>query len=346
MSATPELSIVLPMYNERQGIETAIQTIRERLGDAVAAGNLEILCVDDGSRDGTAEHVKSLEVAQPVVRLIELSRNFGKEAAIAAGLAHARGRAVVVMDADLQHPPEIIVSMLRYWREGYEIVHARKRARAKESVVYRSLAYAFNALMGGASGVRFQGASDFKLLDRRVVQVLLLLPERERFFRGLVSWLGFRSTEVEFDVAERHAGETKWSTRQLIRYSLRNLLAFSSFPLKAVAAVGFGTVVFTALLSAWTLYRYLRGDALSGFTTVILLQLVLGSLLLTGVGIIALYVAQMFQELKGRPTFVVRNAPEIASDRDRALHPTSDATATSTSVPQLPNTSHGWPNGR
>jgi len=164
-------------------------------------------------------------------------------------------------------------------------------------------------MMAEASGAQFRGASDFKLLDRRVVETLRHLPERERFFRGLVAWLGFRTAVVEFDVAERVAGTTKWSIVQLTRYSIRNLLAFSSLPLKTIATLGLGALIFSVLFAAWALFRYLRGDALSGFTTVILLQLILGGLLLTGMGTIALYIGAMFRELKGRPSYVAVHRP-------------------------------------
>jgi dolichol-phosphate mannosyltransferase len=174
------------------------------------------------------------------------------------------------------------------------------------------LAWLFNRLMGSSANRAFHGASDFKLLDRQVVDALASLPERARFFRGLVAWVGFRTCDVSFDVAPRAGGLTKWSTRALIRYSLRNLIAFSEFPLKLVAFVGFVTLLFAAVVAGQTLYRYVTGTAITGFTTVILLQLVIGGLLLTSVGVLALYVAQLYAEVKGRPTFILR--------RPRAKH--------------------------
>jgi dolichol-phosphate mannosyltransferase len=298
----PELSIVLPMYNEGLAIGVTVRTVIATVADVVSS--FEIVCVDDGSTDGTADTIRALGATDSRIQLVELSRNFGKEGAMAAGLDHARGRAVIVMDADLQHPPHLIPDMIKLWREGFEVVDAIKRQRAKESFLYRSFAKTFNSLMAEASGVQFRGASDFKLLDRRVVETLRHLPERERFFRGLVAWLGFRTAVVEFDVADRVAGTTKWSILQLTRYSVRNLLAFSSLPLKTIATLGLGALVFSVFFGAWALFRYIRGDALSGFTTVILLQLILSGLLLTGMGTIALYISAMFRELKGRPSYV------------------------------------------
>jgi dolichol-phosphate mannosyltransferase len=167
------------------------------------------------------------------------------------------------------------------------------------------MAKVFNLLMGGAAGVNFQGASDFKLLDRQAVDAIANLPEKTRFFRGLVTWIGFRTKEVPFEVAERVAGTSKWGTLALIRYSLRNLLAFSAFPLRLVALAGVLTLVLAGLLAAWTVYRWARGDALTGFTTVILLQLFIGGLLLSGVGVIAVYLGAIYEEIKSRPTYVV-----------------------------------------
>jgi polyisoprenyl-phosphate glycosyltransferase len=302
------LSIVLPIFNEEAAIETVLASI-QRTVDELGV-RYEIVCVDDGSADRTVSLLNACAGRDPRIRVLVLSRNFGKESAIAAGLSEARGEAVVLMDADLQHPPELIREMVQKWHEGFEVVNAVKSSRGDESFAHKQMAHVFNFLMGSAASSSFQGASDFKLLDRQVVDALLQLPERARFFRGLVAWIGFRTAEVEFDVKDRVAGETKWSLTQLVRYSLRNLLSYSSFPLKAVAVIGAGTLVLTGLLAVWTLYRYIRGDALTGFTTVILLQLILGSLLLVGVGVTGLYISELFNEVKRRPVFVLRSSPK------------------------------------
>ena len=303
-----DLSIVLPIYNEEAAIETVLTSIQKTVDELRV--RYEILCVDDGSTDRTSSILDACARRDARVRALVFSRNFGKESAIVAGLSEARGDAVVLMDADLQHPPELIQEMVQKWHQGYEVVNAVKSSRGDESFTHKQMVRAFNFLMGSAANSQFKGASDFKLLDRQVVDALLQLPERTRFFRGLVAWIGFRTTEIEFDVKDRVAGETKWSLTQLIRYSLRNLLSFSSFPLKAVAVIGGGTLVLTGLLAVWTLYRYIRGDALTGFTTVILLQLILGSLLLVGVGVTGLYISELFDEVKARPIFVLRSAPK------------------------------------
>ena len=229
---------------------------------------------------------------------------------MAAGLEVADGDAVLFLDADLQHPPELIPQMLELWQSGYDIVNGVKEQRAREPFVYRIFANLFNRLMAGAADSDFRGASDFKLLDRQVADVLRQLPETRRFFRGLVAWSGFRSVRLPYAVKERAAGKTKWSSLGLLRYSIRNLLAFSEMPLRAVATAGFCTLIFSALLAAWQLYRFVTGWTLSGFTTVILLQLFLGGLLLTGVGIVAVYLAEMYGEVKQRPLYVIRRPRE------------------------------------
>lgn len=300
-----EISLVLPMYNEQAVVAQSVAVVREQL--ASCGRSFELVCVDDGSSDGTAELLRGFAAQDPRLRVVELSRNFGKEAALAAGLGRSRGQAVLLMDADLQHPPELIPRMLELWDQGYHVVSGVKEKRARESFVYRAMARVFNALMGGVAGSSFHGASDFKLLDRQVVDALLACPERARFFRGLVAWVGFETAEVPFTVAERAAGESKWSTLGLVRYSIRNLLAFSAFPLKVIALVGFAVLLFSVALGAWSLYRYIRGDALTGFTTVILLQVIIGGLLLASVGIIAVYLAEMYDELKHRPIYLVRS---------------------------------------
>jgi len=309
----PEVSVVLPIHDEAPALQATLDVVRETL--AGSAVGFEIVCVDDGSVDGSAALLAGFAQSDPRIRCVPLSRNFGKEAALAAGLSVAQGRAVVLMDADLQHPPELLPKMLELWRGGYDVVNAVKQARSRESMAYRFMAWSFNLLIGGAAGSSFKGASDFKLLDRQVVEAVLDCPERNRFFRGLVAWVGFSVIDVPFSVAPRAAGTTKWSTWGLVGYSVRNLLAFSSLPLRLVAAAGFVTLFLSLGLAVQTLYRYVRGDALSGFTTVILLQLLLGGLLLTSVGVIALYLSEIYDEVKRRPVFVIRRPRDAAGEK-------------------------------
>jgi dolichol-phosphate mannosyltransferase len=310
--SSPDVSVVLPVYDEEESIGLTLAAVRAQL--LLTGATFEVVTVDDGSRDATLARLEQAARDDSSVRVVRLSRNFGKESALAAGLDAARGRAVIVMDADLQHPPEVIPRMVALWREGNDVVSAVKEARSGEGLTYRALAALFNALMGSAAGESFRGASDFKLLDRQVIDALAQCSERSRFFRGLVTWVGFRTAEVPFSVQPRAAGRTKWSVWGLVRYSIRNLIAFSALPLKLVAASGFVTLVFAAALAVQTLWRYLAGRAVSGFTTVILLQLILGGLLLTSVGIIAVYVAEIYDEVKRRPVFVVKKPREDVRD--------------------------------
>jgi polyisoprenyl-phosphate glycosyltransferase len=304
VASKPTLSIILPVFNEEEMIEPALRTVMETASGVGVS--FEILAVDDGSGDRTAELIAKIASQDPRVVPISFSRNFGKEAALAAGLEHARGDAVVLMDADLQHPPSVIAEMVAKWREGFDVVNAVKEERCRESLLYRLVAGSFNHLMGIALRREFLGASDFKLLDRQVVDSINTCGERVRFFRGLVAWVGFRTASVSFVVAERAAGKAKWSTAALIRYSLKNLFAFSSLPLKCISLMGFVTALFSLGLGLQTLYNYLAGRAVSGFTTVILLQILIGSFVILSIGTVGLYLAQMYHEIKGRPLYIVQ----------------------------------------
>ncbi len=301
---TVSVSIVLPVYNEGSLLTKALDALREVMEDT--GYGFEIVAVDDGSSDASGRILQDASLRDERIVPISLSRNFGKEAALAAGMTYSRGECVVFIDADLQHPPRLIPEMLELWRSGYDVVNARKSRRGSESAGYRLLTRLFNRVMSQAVGSDFDGASDFKLIDRQVAEALKVCPERNRFFRGLVAWVGFRVTDVEFEVAERHGGATKWNRLMLIRYALSNLLAFSSLPLQAVAYTGFAVSGIGFVLLLQTLYNYLSGQAAVGFTTVIAVEILLGGMILVAIGTIAGYLAKMYQEQKGRPLFIVR----------------------------------------
>lgn len=305
---TPEISVVLPMYDEAAMVERVLKVVADELH--ALDRPFEIVCVDDGSTDGTGPLLDEAAAADERVVAVHFSRNFGKEAALAAGLQTARGRAVLLLDADLQHPPDLIPAMVGKWEEGFDVVEAVKADRGRESLPYKAAATLFYALMGRNAGDRLQGSSDFKLLDRQVVDVLNALPERNRFFRGLVAWVGFRVVQVPFQVRERAAGTTKWSFTGLARYALRNIVSFTSTPLRLVAWLGFVTLVLDALLGVQTFWNWWRGAAVTGFTTVILTVVGLGGLILLSLGVVAVYLAQMYDEQKARPIFVVRRPRE------------------------------------
>ena len=310
----PVLSVVVPAYNESE----SLQAITERLsGVGKALGiDYEIVIVNDGSSDTTEEILVELSTAHSAVLPVNLSRNFGKESAIVAGLNCAKGRCVAIVDADLQHPPEVLEEMFGRWREGYDVVNAVKAHRGKESSGYGFAAKSFNRLMSRLIGADMSKASDFKLLDREVVDILLDMPERSRFFRGLVAWVGFRVAEVEFEVAERAFGNTKWNLFGLVRYSVNNIVSFSAFPLVAIGYAGLVAALLGMLLLVQTLYNYLVGGAAIGFTTVIALQILIGGVLMVVIGLLSIYVSKIYDEQKQRPIFITKRRPGPLTPRE------------------------------
>jgi dolichol-phosphate mannosyltransferase len=312
-----ELSVVLPMYDEQEIAAEAVRRVSEYL-DPLGL-SYEVICVNDGSRDDTPRIIDEMAKTNPIVVPVHLSRNFGKEGALAVGLETARGNAVILLDADMQHPPRLIPQMVELWCQGYDIVEARKSERGRESLLYRMFAKAFYAVISRSAGSDIRGSSDFKVLDRQVVDTLCSLPEKSRFFRGLVSWVGFETANIEFEVEARAAGKSGWSGVQLLRYAVSNILAFTTLPLYITAWVGLITTLMGVILGLQTLYMYLAGKAVSGFTTVILLVIFFSGITLTGVGTVAVYLAKVLKEVKGRPVFIKRSPatprPRIVSSR-------------------------------
>lgn len=297
------LSVVLPSYNEERSIPRAAQTLRDILKQADI--RYELIFVDDGSKDGTWEQIQIQVREIPGVRGVRFSRNFGKEAAIFAGLAQSQGDCTVVMDCDLQHPPEKVVEMYRLWQKGVQVVEGVKTSRGKESVFHAAAAKTFYSILSGATGVDMSRASDFKLLDRRAVDVLLAMREKNAFFRALSSWIGFSTAQVEFEVQPRTEGESKWSLGSLVRYAVTNIAAFTTVPLQMVTFMGAGVFLASVVLGAHSLWQKLTGQALEGFTTVILLQLLIGSALMFCLGIIGYYIAKIYEEIKDRPRYII-----------------------------------------
>lgn len=297
------LSVVLPAYNE----EAMLLKTARRLSEILNAEKIQyqLVFVDDGSKDHTWECIRKAAENDPGVTGIHFSRNFGKEAAIFAGIANADGDCTAVMDCDLQHPPEILVKMYRMWENGYEVVEGIKRSRGKESVLHKTSAGMFYKLMSSATGIDMSRASDFKLMDRKAVNSLLEMPERNAFFRAMSSWIGYRSATVEFDVQEREAGVSKWSTWSLVKYAVSNIAGYSSVPMQLVTGAGVLVLVIAVVLGIQTLIRYFTGHALEGFTTLILLLLFIGSVIMISLGIIGYYIARIYEEVKGRPRYII-----------------------------------------
>ena len=297
------LSVVLPAYNEEQMLAKTCRTLKKILD--LAEINYELVIVDDGSTDQTWKIIEETAEKDRNVTGVHFSRNFGKEAAIVAGLAQASGNAVAVMDCDLQHPPEVLVKMYRLWEQGYEVVEGIKKSRGTETVFHRKSAGFFYRIMSRATGFNMENASDFKLLDRKAVESVLSMPERSMFFRATSSWVGFKSTSVLFEVQEREAGESKWSTGSLICYAFRNIVAFTTLPLQFVTIGAGGCFICSLLLLIYSLVRYFTGHAVEGYTTLLIVMLFIGSAVMMSLGIIGYYIARIYEEVKRRPRYIV-----------------------------------------
>lgn len=298
-----KLSIVLPSYNEEQNIANTTQVLSALLEQEQI--DYELVFISDGSRDNTYQEILKAAEKNPHVKGAEFSRNFGKEASIFAGLQLSTGNAVIVMDCDLQHPPEVIPQMWKLWKEGYEVVEGIKASRGKESFLHKCFAGAFYRIMSGLIKMDMNASSDYKLLDRKVVDVLLSLPEKNTFFRALTFWAGFKTISVEYEVQERVYGESKWSFFSLMRYAITNATSFSTLPLQLVTVLGMVSILFSVILAIQTLVKYLTGTAVEGFTTVILLILIIGGFIMLSLGIIGHYIARIYEEVKGRPRYII-----------------------------------------
>src|ERR1043166_7096009 len=312
----PVLSVVIPVHNEADQITQNLGSI---YAEAAKAGvSMEVVVVDDGSTDNTWPALATLGREMPQLRALRLSRNFGKEAAICAGLAYSRGQACIVIDSDLQHPPEVMPEMVRLWKaEGWDIVEGVKKTRGAEPFINRLGARFFYRTLSGLSGYDLYGSSDFKLLDRKVIDAWLDMRERNTFFRGMISWLGFRRKQITFSVARRRLTQSRWSFLGLFRLAVVAITAFSSLPLQAVTILGGLFLLCAMLFSGYALVMYFLGLAFPGFTTVIVLELLIGGVLMISLGIIGTYIAQIYQEVKYRPRYVV--AETLSSHRDEKL---------------------------
>lgn len=299
------ITIVIPVLNEASAIAANLRQIAETVKSFGNTVDAKILVVDDGSRDNTVQIVQRLAETEPIIQVLALTRNFGKEAAIHAGLDHATSDAVIVMDSDLQHPPALLPRMIQLWQEGIDVVEAYKIDRGRESLLTRLFTGGFYALFNRMAGFDLRNHSDFKLLDRKVVEAYCRLPERGRFFRGLITWMHFPSARIPFEVPPRHGGDTAWSRLRLIKYSLTIISSFSSLPLQVVGWAGTLTLGISMVLGAKAVYDKFMGHAGSGFATVILLVLILGSIIMISIGILGNYIARIYEEVKRRPNYLV-----------------------------------------
>ena len=310
----PIISAVIPAHNESQGIELAVKKIAEILTDCVNSA-WEIIVVDDGSSDQTYAKILALSQNDARIKGIAFSRNFGKENALLAGLDYATGQAIITIDADLQHPPSFIPEMIDKWRAGAKIVHAVKRSRKHDSIAKKSAAYLINQLISGLGGINVKNSSDFKLLDREIVDIIThQLSEKQRFFRGLTSWIGFDEDYVYFDVANREGDESKWSFWALLELSITALTSFTGFPLHIITFLGFLTLILGFSVASEAIWSLINHQTVSGYTTIIICLLLIGSFVMISLGIIGEYIAKIYDEVKGRPHYLIKSSVGIHDD--------------------------------
>ena len=309
------LSLVIPAFNEQENIPVTAERMKEILSPIT---EYELIFVDDGSKDNTWQIIKELSEKDTSVKGLHFSRNFGKEGAIFAGLKAAGGDCVAVIDCDLQHPPELLPEMLDAWNNGAEVVEAVKASRGKEGIIYKLFAKTFYRMMKNSANVDLDGASDYKLMDRKVVDALNDMPERLTFFRALSCWVGFKTEKIEFDVAPRNAGKTKWSFRKLFKYALSSITSFTNVPMQIITVSGILFFIFALILGIQTIVNFCSGNAADGFSTVILLILIVGSILMLGIGIIGYYLSKIYEEIKCRPRYIVsERAGDMEQEKKR-----------------------------
>jgi polyisoprenyl-phosphate glycosyltransferase len=305
------LSVVAPMHDE----DDNAPVLYERLRAALEGVDWELIAVDDGSRDATASVLSSLAANDQRVKVLGLSRNFGHQPALTAGLEHARGDVVVMMDADLQDPPELIPEMLERWRTGADVVYAVRESREGETRMKVWTAHLFYRLMARMAQIELPvDAGDFRLMDRRALEVLLAMPERNRFLRGMTVWVGFNQTAVSYRRDPRAAGETKFNLRRMIRFSFDAISSFSYFPLQAATLLGFAISLLAFLVIPVIVYARIKGVFVPGVSSTLVALLLLGGIQLITVGVIGEYVGRIYDEVKRRPLYVVRERTNLDAD--------------------------------
>lgn len=309
------LSVVIPVLNEAPGLETLVARLREAL-DALGRP-FEVIFVDDGSTDATLEVLRRIHDRDPRIKALSLSRNFGKEIAVAAGLKYATGDAVVLMDGDLQHPPAVIAEFVAKWDEGFEIVYGRRRDRDTDPAMHRLFSRVFYRLFEKMSGTELpDGAGDFRLLDRKAVDALNRIGERSRFNKGLYAWIGFKTIGVPFDVAERLDGRSRWSPRKLLRFALDGLASFTTLPLRVWSYLGLVVSAFAFFYAVvFTVKTLLWGVDLPGFPTLIISVMFFAGVQLISLGVMGEYLGRVYEEVKGRPLFIVGDRVGVAEPR-------------------------------
>jgi polyisoprenyl-phosphate glycosyltransferase len=298
-----KIDIIIPCYNEAENIDYIIAEIDSHIKNLNY--EFEFTFIDDGSTDETYKKIMESAHKRNNINAIKLSRNFGKESAMRAGIELCDADAAIIIDSDLQHPPHLIPNLILEWEQGANIVDAVKKQRQKENILIKYVSIAFYHLMNNLTNMDFSGSSDYKLIDRKAIDLLKTLNEKNRLFRGLTNWIGLQHCKIEFKVEDRKAGKSKWNLLQLARLALDTITSYTARPLHIVTFLGCFTLLFSIFLGLQTLYNKIYGHAVSGFTTVILLLLVLSSIIMISMGILGMYLSKIYDEVKNRPIFII-----------------------------------------
>ena len=301
------ITIISPAYNEQDGIVSFLSCIDKIAFQLKNQFDIHVAVLNDGSRDSTSAIANNYCAQYFDLTVCNFTRNFGKEAAIVAGIERYRSDAYIIMDTDLQHPPELIPEMLALWQQGYKVIESVKIYRGKESLVYKLFSKLFYKSLHILSSLQLENHSDFKLLDNEIAEVIRQLPERHRFFRGIVEWLGYPSKQIPFHVPSRKNDSSSWSIWELSKYSINNISSFTSAPLHLVTLIGFLMLIVSGVLGSVAFYQWVVGVAVTGFTTVILLLLFIGSVLMVSLGLIGLYLSRIYDEIKARPLYIIKD---------------------------------------
>jgi polyisoprenyl-phosphate glycosyltransferase len=310
-----KIDIIIPCCNEAENIDYIIAEIDNHIKNLNY--EFEFTFIDDGSTDDTYKKIMESSAKRRNINVIKLSRNFGKESAIRAGIELCDADAAIIIDSDLQHPPHLIPKLILEWERGSNIVDAVKKQRQKENIFSKYMSIAFYHLMNNLTNMDFSGSSDYKLIDRKAIDLLKTLNEKNRLFRGLTNWIGLQHCKIEFKVEDRNAGKSKWNLLQLVRLAFDTITSYTSRPLHIVTFLGCFTLLFSIFLGLQTLYNKIYGHAVSGFTTVILIVLVLSSIIMISMGILGMYLSKIYDEVKNRPIFIIEKYKKLEDIREK-----------------------------
>lgn len=299
-----KISLIVPCYNEETNVVPFYNIITE-VFKSIPNADYELMFVNDGSKDNTLSKIEGLHKKDKKVKCISFARNFGKEAALFAGIRNVTGDCTVFLDADLQHPPAVICQMYEKWKEGFEVVEGVKSERGKESLFHKLFTKIFYGVISKAVGMDMKNSSDYKLLDKKVINELAKLKERNTFFRALSFWVGFKKTTVYYEVADRVNGVSKWSFKSLIKYALNNVICFTYTPLQIVTVLGTLFMLIGLIITIDAVITFFRGTAASGFPTIIVILFIGFGAIMLSLGIIGIYIAQIYDEVKGRPQYII-----------------------------------------